>query len=59
VTQPDVNKITEFPIKMPILADRMPGARMDVTVEFVFASAEIKMVVLLAGIKTEHVVSLE
>ncbi len=48
--------LAEFPIKMPLLPDMKPGTRIDVTIEFIFGSTEIKMIVYLAGTKSEHVV---
>lgn len=52
----DTHKLAEFPIKMPLLPDTVPGTRLDVTLEFIFGSTEIKIVVHLAGTISEHVI---
>lgn len=52
----DTHKLAEFPIKMPLLRDIIPGTRLDVTLEFIFGSTEIKIVVHLAGTISEHVI---
>lgn len=56
ITDTGIIKLAEFPIKMPLLPNVKPGTRMDVTIEFIFALTEIKMVVHLAGTISEHVI---
>ncbi|RCH85195.1 hypothetical protein CU098_000680, partial [Rhizopus stolonifer] len=57
ITDHAVTKLAEIPIKMPLLPNVKPGTRMDVTIEFVLRSTEIKMIVCLAGTISEHVLS--
>ena len=52
----DTQRLAEFPIKMPLLPDTLPGTRLDVTIEFIFGSTEIKIIVYLADKITEHVI---
>lgn len=55
VTDKSVTKLTEIPVKMPLLADTLPGTKIDVTIEFIFGFTELRIVITLADIKTEHV----
>lgn len=55
VTDDSVTKLTEIPVKMPLLEDTLPGTKIDVTIEFIFGFTEVRIVISLAGIRTEHV----
>ena len=49
VTDPGVRKIADFPIQIPHLPGVRAGDRVDLQIDFVFASTELRIEVLVKG----------
>jgi hypothetical protein len=49
ITDPGIRKIADFPIEIPHLPGVRDGDRVDLQIDFIFASTEIRIEVLVKG----------
>lgn len=49
ITDPGIRKIADFPIEIPHLPGVRGGDRVDLQIDFIFASTEIRIEVLVKG----------
>ncbi|CAO3594608.1 unnamed protein product [Absidia cylindrospora] len=58
INDPGVQKVADFPIKMPHLPGMVAGERVDVSLDFIFGLTELKIDVLVSGYRSQFTTQL-